>query len=58
MAPMGRPKVDNPKGNFVGVRLDDETIRKLDECAKQQKTSRSEIVRQGIEKIHKGMKKE
>ena len=58
MSPMGRPKVDKPKANFVGVRLDDETVRKLDECATQQQTSRSEIVRQGIERIHEGIKKE
>ena len=58
MSPMGRPKVDQPKANFVGVRLDDETVRKLDECATQQQTSRSEIVRQGIERIHEGIKKE
>lgn len=55
---MGRPKVDKPKANFVGVRLDDETVRKLDECAAQQQTSRSEIVRRGIERIHEGIKKE
>lgn len=57
MSPMGRPKVDNPKGNLIGVRLDNDTIQKLDECAEDQHTSRSEIVRQGIKKIHEGIKK-
>lgn len=44
----GRPKVDNPKNNDVKVRLDDETVRRLDcYCAKQNIT-RAEAIRKGI----------
>ncbi len=53
----GRPKIDNPKGDFVGVRLDKSTIDKLDEAAKVKKTTRSEVVREGIEKVYSDIKK-
>ena len=42
----GRPKSDNPKGDFVGVRLDKLTVEKLDEVVKL----KSPIVRKSFEK--------
>ena len=48
----GRPKSDNPKGDFVGVRLDKLTVEKLDEVVKLKKSNRSEIIREGIELIY------
>lgn len=53
----GRPKSDNPKGDFVGVRLDRETVEKLDSAAKIKKSNRSEIIREGIELVYKDAKK-
>ncbi|MBR2664838.1 MAG: CopG family transcriptional regulator [Clostridia bacterium] len=53
----GRPKSDNPKAGRVGVRLDMDTVRKLDELVISQQTTRSEIVRQGIEKVYDEKKK-
>lgn len=36
---------------MLRVRLDNETLQKLDDCANKTNTSRSEIVRQGIDKV-------
>lgn len=58
MVPMGRPKSDNPKSVFVGVRLTEETVEKLDECVKDDGSSRSEIIRKGIERIYEDKTKE
>ena len=53
---MGRP-TNNPKTVMFRVRLDDESVRKLDEAAKTLNVSRSEIVRQGIAIVHGRLKK-
>ena len=53
----GRPKSDNPKGDFVGVRLDKLTVEKLDEVVKLKKSNRSETIREGIELIYSDTKK-
>ena len=53
----GRPKSENPKGDFVGVRLDKLTVEKLDEVVKLKKSNRSEIIREGIELIYSDTKK-
>ncbi len=53
----GRPKTDNPKTVRIGVRLDSETVRKLDEATEIKQTTRSEIVREGIEKVFEDVKK-
>ena len=47
----GRPPVENPKDKRLQVRVDEHTIKNLDECAKRAKTNRSEIVREGIELV-------
>lgn len=41
----------NSKNYMLRVRLDDETLKQLDTCAEVKNTSRSEIVREGIEKV-------
>ena len=53
---MGRP-TNNPKTVVFRVRLDDESVRKLDEAAKTLNVSRSEIMRQGIAIVHGSLKK-
>lgn len=45
----GRPKLENAKDVRIGVRMDNETIRKLDEVARLRSENRSEVVRRGIE---------
>ncbi|MCI9682065.1 MAG: CopG family transcriptional regulator [Lachnospiraceae bacterium] len=44
----GRPKVDNPKSNDVKVRLDDETIKRLDKYCSEFGITRAEAIRRGI----------
>lgn len=57
MAPMGRPKSDNPKSTQLAVRLDKETLEKLDACVAAYGGTRVQIIRQGIEKLFSEMKK-
>ena len=40
------------------VRLDDETVKKLEESAEALNTSKSDIVRKGIESVHANLKNE
>nr|DAG39573.1 MAG TPA: hypothetical protein [Bacteriophage sp.] len=42
---------------MLRVRMDDETLRQLDECCKSQNKSRSEVVRVGIREQYDKMKK-
>lgn len=45
-----------PKSEFVGFRIAPDAIQKLDELAEAKETTRSEIVREGIEKVYKETK--
>ncbi|MGG1937697.1 ribbon-helix-helix protein, CopG family [Paenibacillus macerans] len=51
------PKTDNPMDTMLRVRVDKITLEKLDDSAKELNTSRSEIIRKGIHKIHDDLKK-
>ena len=53
---MGRPITDQPKSNRIFIRVDDKTIRKLDECTDVLQTTRSEVVRKGIDKVYDSLK--
>ena len=55
----GRPKSDNPKSTQLAVRLDNETLNKLDELTAIHGVSRVEVLRMGIERLYseKGKKK-
>ncbi|WP_418666916.1 ribbon-helix-helix protein, CopG family [Allofournierella sp.] len=53
---MGRP-TENPKTTMFRVRLDDETVKKLEESAEALNTSKSDIVRKGIESVYANLKK-
>lgn len=48
----GRPKSDNPKSTQLAVRLDDETLKKLDKVAAVYSETRVETLRRGIEKLY------
>lgn len=54
---MGRPQSENPKSELLRIRVDISTMEKLDECKKALNTTRSEVIRKGIEKIHDDLKK-
>lgn len=57
MSPMGRPKSINPKAKQITVRFDDETLHKLDECAKSLNETRVQVIRKGIDKVFSELKK-
>lgn len=46
---MGQKLTDNPKDKLIQVRMDRETVEKLDCLATEQNSDRSKIIRQGIE---------
>lgn len=46
---MGQKIKDNPKDKLIQVRMDKETVDKLDYLVEHQKSNRSKIIRQGIE---------
>lgn len=45
----GRPKADNSKDTMLRVRIDKETAEKLDTASKNLQTTKSDVVRNGIE---------
>lgn len=49
---MGRPPSDNPKSETIKIRVDQAILGKLDACTKKLNTTRSDIVRRGIEKVY------
>ena len=53
----GRPHKENPKDTRIQVRLDQETVRKLDKCAKEKNTTRSAVIREGIDLVNNELKK-
>lgn len=54
----GRPKSDNSKGTMFRVRIDEETVEKLDFTSKELGITKSDVVRNGIENEYKkAMKK-
>lgn len=54
---MGRPLSDNPKGERIGVRLDSNTLKTLDECCTKLEQSRSDVVRTGISLVAEKLSK-
>ena len=44
----GRPKVENPKTNDLKVRIDDDTVKKLDSYCLENNITRAEAIRRGI----------
>lgn len=54
----GRPKSDNSKDTMLRVRIDEETVNKLDFASKKLDMTKSEVVRNGIEsEYQKALKK-
>lgn len=48
----GRPPKDNPKDTRIQIRLDREYMQKLDECVKRYGSTRSEVIRNGIDRMY------
>ena len=53
---LGRP-TDHPKTTMFRVRLDDETIQKLEESAQLLESTKSDVVRKGIDLVYQSLKK-
>lgn len=58
VAQRGRPVSENPKDYMLRVRMDEETLKQLDECCSALNASRSEIVRKGIQEQYADIIKE
>ena len=54
---MGRPLSENPLKERLYLRVDEKTKAMLDECTETLKTTRSEVVPKGIEKVYNDLKK-
>lgn len=54
---MGQKLTDKPKDKLIQVRMDKETVEKLDFLATEQDSDRSKIIRQGIEMQYELSKK-
>ena len=57
VAKKGRPVSENPKDFILRVRLDEETLMKLDQCCTANGKTRSEVVRDGIQEQYDKTKK-
>ncbi|MEI3066495.1 hypothetical protein [Phascolarctobacterium faecium] len=55
-AKRGRP-TESPKTTMVRVRMDEETVKMMDECAEKMNTTRSDVIRTGITKVYAEIKK-
>ena len=58
VAKRGRPTSENPKDYMLRVRMDEETLKQLDECCEELNLSRSEVVRRGIQEQYADIEKE
>lgn len=54
---MGRPLSDNPKSKKIEIRVDQEILSKLDACTEKLQTTRSDVIRKGIEKVFDELQK-
>ena len=52
----GRPKSDNPKSTQITVRLDNETLDKMDKVATSNSETRVETIRRGFNKLYSELK--
>lgn len=53
----GTKLTDNPKDYLLRVRLDEQTLGKLDKCCEVKGLNRSEVVRRGIEQQYAEVQK-
>lgn len=58
MARTGRPKIDNPADVQFRIRLTKDDYKLLDNCAEILNTTKSDVIRKGIELVHQGLKKD
>lgn len=49
---MGRPPKENTKDTRIQIRLDKDTLTKLDKCVGKESSNRSEVIRKGIDLVY------
>ena len=54
---LGKKLTDKPKDTVVKVRMDRETVEKLDTLVSEQDSDRSKVIRRGIEIQYENRKK-
>lgn len=57
MARTGRPTT-NPATNQLRIRLNDSDLEKLIECSNKLNLNKSDVIRYGIDKVHKELGKQ
>lgn len=57
MAKMGRPKVDNPKKNLIGLKMTDDEVKRLKAYAEAHSKTVSEVIQGALELQYKQSKK-
>ena len=53
MAKMGRPKAENPRNNFIGVKMTDDEVKKLREYAASHDITLTEVILRALELLYK-----
>ena len=53
---MGRP-TDSPKDISLRIRIDTQTDEKLKECSESLNVTKSDVIRQGIDRMYDDLKK-
>ena len=56
MSPAGRPKADNPKTNRFSIRLDEDTEKRLEIYCEENRITKGEAIRRGIDLLLKQKK--
>ena len=56
-AKMGRPKLDNPKSIDLHVKVDKETLAKINEIVETHSLTKGQVIRQGVECLYRHIKK-
>jgi len=54
---IGRPPSDDSMKDRIFIRVDNDTKAKLQECIDTLETTRSDVVRKGIDMVHKSLRK-
>ncbi len=57
MAKMGRPKVDNPKKNIIGLKMTDDQVKRLKAYAAAYDKTVSEVIQSALELQYKESEK-
>lgn len=51
----GRPKSQTPKNKQLGVRFDNETLKKLDKLVEYYNETRVEVIRRGVNELYSAL---